>query len=151
MGDSDVSGVASSVNLFTGADEVVVEFTPRSKGPTGGHEGAEEIGELQEIDGALLDHVVEGTRLAAASRGSPLCLWWSASGGRVRWRRLLDVDRPFSLPAYSLRRSDSLLTGSMKPLSWSVDSDLVSVGWSSVLSDILGIAVDPSHLVRRFY
>ncbi len=138
---AEVFGASSSVNLITGAEEITVEVAggepsgPRSKG----------------TDGRLLERVSAGTRKAASARGTPICLWWSCSRGRLLWRRMLEVDRPTSVASYSREYSGAILPGTPRPLAWSIDSDLLAAAWSEFLKTTFDVAVAPAMLLRRFY
>ncbi|HVO77498.1 MAG TPA: hypothetical protein VMS79_01365, partial [Methanomassiliicoccales archaeon] len=138
--ESDSAGAASSFNPLTGDEDVVIEFV-----------GASDKNPELMFENEQLERIVIATRQAAESRGRPICLWWTQSKGRLRWRRLLDAPRHSPLMSYSTYYSGSLLPGISKPLEWSIDSDLVGYAWHGMLREVFDVVVDPAFLFRRFY
>lgn len=158
-----VSGVAFSKNPITGLDEIVVEAVTGS-GEALVQEGAtpdcwvykwgDWISRPQAsvIDDDLILTVVEKTRTIAEMYGRAVDLEWVYNRQDVYWIQLREITALNHHNIYSNRISREMLPGIIKPLVWSVNTQLVNSAWIELFTELIGPNdILPEDLAQAFY
>jgi phosphohistidine swiveling domain-containing protein len=158
-----LSGVAFSRNPLTGLDEVVVEavYGRGDRLVQGGitpYRWISAWGEWRmkpaenEIDLALIQQIVDETRIIAQDYGQPVDLEWVYDGEHVHWVQLRPISGLHEINIYSNVISREFLPGLIKPLIWSVNVPLVNTAWIRLLTEIIGPNdIRPEDLAKSFY
>ncbi|MBN1452471.1 MAG: hypothetical protein JW963_15755 [Anaerolineales bacterium] len=157
------AGVALSRNPVTGADEVVVEaveglgdalvqsgVTPfRWINKWGTYIYKPEAGS---IPTAIIDQVVQETRIIAEKLKSHVDLEWVYDGANLYWLQVREITTLNRHNVYSNHISKEMLPGIIKPLIGSINIPLVCSMWVRLVTEMVGrTKIKPEDLARPFY
>lgn len=157
------AGVALSRNPVTGADEVVVEAV-KGTGDALVQTGVTPYRWINkwgtyihkpEVEGppeALIDQVVQETRIIAEKLKSHVDLEWVFDGTNLYWLQVREITTLNRHNVYSNHISKEMLPGMVKPLIGSVNIPLVCSMWVRLVTEMVGkTGVRPEDLAKPFY
>jgi pyruvate,water dikinase len=157
------AGVALSRNPVTGADEVVVEAVEGSgdalvqSGVTP-YRWINKWGtyihgpDSDSVPIALIDQVIQETRVIAEKLKSHVDLEWVYDGENLYWLQVREITTLNRQNVYSNHISKEMLPGMIKPLIGSVNIPLVCSMWVRLVTELVGrTRVKPEDLAKPFY
>jgi phosphohistidine swiveling domain-containing protein len=158
-----VSGVVFNKNPVTGLDEIVVEAVPGT-GDVLVQEGITPDRWIYKwgdwinkpasstIDTELILQVVLQTKEIAAQCGRCVDLEWVYDGQDIYWIQLRDITSVDHHNIYSNRMAREMLPGIIKPLVWSVNTQLMNSVWVDIFTELIGPnEIKPEDLAKSFY
>jgi pyruvate,water dikinase len=158
-----VSGVVFNKNPITGLDEIVIEAVSGT-GDVLVQEGITpdrwiykwgdwiSKPEASRIDTDLILQVVEQTKEIAKACGRHIDLEWVYDGKDVYWIQLRDITSVDHHNIYSNRMAKEMLPGVIKPLVWSVNTQLMNSVWVDIFTELIGPNdIQPDDLAKAFY
>jgi phosphohistidine swiveling domain-containing protein len=158
-----VSGVVFNKNPITGLDEIVVEAVPGT-GDVLVQEGITPDRWIYKwgdwistpaasiIDTELILQVVQQTKEIAARCGRCVDLEWVYDGQDIYWIQLRDITSVDHHNIYSNRMAREMLPGIIKPLVWSVNTQLMNSVWVDIFTELIGPNnIKPEDLAKSFY
>ena len=158
-----VSGVVFNRNPITGLDEIVIEAVPGT-GDVLVQEGITpdrwifkwgdwiSKPEISIIDIELISQVVDQTKEIAAKCGRFVDLEWVFDGQDIYWIQLRDITSVDHHNIYSNRMAKEMLPGVIKPLVWSVNTQLVNSAWVDIFTELIGPNnIQAEDLAKAFY
>lgn len=156
------SGIAFSKNPMTGFSEIIVE-AGAGPGSLLMHEGREperwvskwgafiEKPENPAIPEALIAEVVGKTAVIAKAFGKAADIEWIWDGAKLWFVQVRPVTA-IDIPVYSNRISREMLPGIIKPLVYSVNTQLINGIWVGLLRRLTGErSLTPEELTGHFY
>lgn len=157
-----ISGIVFSKNPLTGLSETIIEV-----GPGNGEEQAAAKKDpvrwvskwgnwLQRPEPGLISEdlardIVRLTNGIARQYGQPVDLEWAFDGQSLYFLQVRPITR-LNIPIFSNRIAREMLPGIIKPLVWSVNTQLINQTWVDILTRLTGDhSFRPEALTGHYY
>jgi len=156
------SGISFSKNPLTGLSETIIEVgTGNNAAQLQDQENLErwisKWGNWLErpkqglIDEALAKQLVTETGKIAKVYGKPVDIEWVYDGEKIYYLQVRPITQ-LDIPIYSNRITREMLPGIIKPLVWSVNTELINPIWTEILRELSGDdTIMPSMLTGYRY
>ncbi|UCE98047.1 MAG: glycerol-3-phosphate acyltransferase, partial [Dehalococcoidia bacterium] len=159
------SGVVFTKNPINGFDEVIVELV---RGPSSLllQDGVtperwiykwgiwKERPNDSRLDISIIDRVVREAKYAEKKFGSPVDMEWAYDGESLYWLQIRTITTARGISIYSNRISKGFLPGIIKPLVWTVNTEVVNSAWKNIFIELIGKDardIDIHRLTKSFY
>jgi len=162
MVQAKYSGIVFTKNPVTGLSEIIIEA---GKG-TGEFQAENHLnperwvskwGKWSQkhnngiLNESLANTIIDQSTILHHKFGKPIDLEWVWDGNKLSFIQIRPITR-IDIPIYSNRISHEVLPGIIKPLVWSINTNLINPSWARLLNSMTGANIsDPSIFTKQFY